>query len=417
MTLLLCGMNVKAQYYPNGNPSIYPNWLFYHTSGLILDESEIYPTDSTAFYDGLDGAFELALIDTLGMYQYYSSNVYDTVGTMLSGETETILGFSVDKFLRHSPTEPLVRSVYKITNDSSFTRNLIVNSYSNVGSDGNTQFEFGSTGGLTSNSLDRWSITTDYLSPDGDPVNTFVRCGLGNIDCFPVYSLIPANGNDDFENRFTFDIPANSTRYIVEFYRASVDTIEAIDNTPIFDNTDAMITAGYFDGMTTSELNQIINWDICDLSLTTTTSASGITITSDDTGATYQWIDCSNNTAIAGATSQSFTATMNGSYAVVVTSSLCSDTSACVTVNNVGVVDLSMFNGVSLSPNPVVNSLTITSSNPCLGVVFNSQGKMIKEINVLSNEHQINFTDEPSGVYFVKLIIEGNEKTFKFIKQ
>lgn len=415
MALLLCGLNVKAQFYPNGNPSIYPNWAFFHGNNLVLNESELYPTDSTGYYDGLDGAFELTIFDTSGNFGYYLSTIYDTVGTMLSGEIDTVIGFKVDKFLWHSPTEPLVRSVYKITNDSSIARNLIVYSFSNLGSDGDTKFEFGSTGGLIPDALDRWSITSDYQAPDGDPVNTFVRCGTGNIDCFPVYTELPEDGNGKIENTFTFDIPANSTRFIVEFYRATADTIEALNQTSIFDNTDAMITAGYFDGMTTGELNQIINWDICDLSLATTTSA--VTITSSDAGATYQWIDCATNTAIAGETSQSFTATMNGNYAVVVTSSLCSDTSACVTINGVGLVDLSMFDGVSLSPNPVVNTLTITSANPCSGVVFNSQGKMIKEINTLSNEHQIDFTEEPSGVYFVKVTIEGNEKTFKFIKQ
>jgi hypothetical protein len=61
-----------------------------------------------------------------------------------------------------------------------------------------------------------------------------------------------------------------------------------------------------------------------------TITASSTTLQSNTANATYQWIDCNNaNAAIAGANSASFTPSATGSYAVVLSSGTCADTSAC----------------------------------------------------------------------------------------
>lgn len=71
-----------------------------------------------------------------------------------------------------------------------------------------------------------------------------------------------------------------------------------------------------------------------------TITAVGTVLTADLSGATYQWIDCSNNSPIAGATNQSFTATVNGNYAVEVSENGCSATSACESINFIGISEL-----------------------------------------------------------------------------
>ena len=69
------------------------------------------------------------------------------------------------------------------------------------------------------------------------------------------------------------------------------------------------------------------------------------TLTSDQAGATYQWIDCDNgNAAISGETNQSYSPTVTGNYAVVVTVNGCSDTSACVLVDFTGIEELTNSN-------------------------------------------------------------------------
>ena len=52
---------------------------------------------------------------------------------------------------------------------------------------------------------------------------------------------------------------------------------------------------------------------------------SGITLTATQSGANYKWVNCNNgNQPIAGANGQSFTPTVNGSYAVEIVLNSCS---------------------------------------------------------------------------------------------
>lgn len=66
-----------------------------------------------------------------------------------------------------------------------------------------------------------------------------------------------------------------------------------------------------------------LNLTINNPTLNPAISVDGHTISAQETEATYQWIDCDNNNApMQGATSQSFTATTTGNYAVVLTSAI-----------------------------------------------------------------------------------------------
>lgn len=107
---------------------------------------------------------------------------------------------------------------------------------------------------------------------------------------------------------------------------------------------------------------------IVTLNLTVNTLNTGVTnnaptLTADEAGATYQWIDCDNaNAAISGETAQSFTASTNGNYAVVVTKNGCSDTSACQTVNNIGFRNIN-DTYVKVFPVPANENLNISGIN------------------------------------------------------
>lgn len=65
-------------------------------------------------------------------------------------------------------------------------------------------------------------------------------------------------------------------------------------------------------------------------------------LTSDETGANYQWLDCDNNYSIInGANNQSYTPMTTGNYAVEVTLNTCSDTSDCYIVDYTGIEEIS----------------------------------------------------------------------------
>jgi hypothetical protein len=118
-------------------------------------------------------------------------------------------------------------------------------------------------------------------------------------------------------------------------------------------NGQTFVTTGtYFQTLTNadgcdSNLVLLITVHQVDASVT----ATATTITATGVG-TYQWLDCDNGMAVvAGATSQSFTPTTTGNFAVAVTNSGCTDTSACTNIIVDGVAADS-WAAVQILPNP-----------------------------------------------------------------
>ncbi|HNW70239.1 MAG TPA: kelch repeat-containing protein [Bacteroidales bacterium] len=72
----------------------------------------------------------------------------------------------------------------------------------------------------------------------------------------------------------------------------------------------------------------------CLVSLNTNVTVIGATIYALASGASYQWLDCDNGYAVLpNDTNQSYTPTVSGNYAVIVTQNSCSDTSDCMAVD------------------------------------------------------------------------------------
>ena len=62
---------------------------------------------------------------------------------------------------------------------------------------------------------------------------------------------------------------------------------------------------------------------------------NGINLTAVVAFGTHQWLDCDNNyAAIPGETSQNFTPSTNGNYALELTQDGCSDTSECYSIES-----------------------------------------------------------------------------------
>jgi hypothetical protein len=138
------------------------------------------------------------------------------------------------------------------------------------------------------------------------------------------------------------------------------------------------------------------------------------------TGITYQWINCTTNAAIAGATAQSYTATAAGSYAVIVMSGTCSDTSTCLALvaSTQGLNENNLFNAISVYPNPVSDVLTIKNeSNTILTFeVVDINGKVISVTNTVAQSTTISTSNWNKGVYFVKFTSETASAVVKIVK-
>lgn len=153
-------------------------------------------------------------------------------------------------------------------------------------------------------------------------------------------------------------------------------------------------------------LNLIIN-SVADI----TTTLNGLNISANNTNASYQWLDCNNNYAmINGEISQIFTPINNGNYAIQLTENGCVDTSACVSITTVGIMDNNFESSVKLFPNPTNGSFSID-----LGMVQESieisvtdiSGKLIQSKTFNSTQLLNLLLDEPAGIYFVD--VRSNE--------
>jgi len=142
------------------------------------------------------------------------------------------------------------------------------------------------------------------------------------------------------------------------------------------------------------------------------------TISATQTGATYQWLDCDNaNLPIPGEISQSYTALQNGNYAVVVTMNGCSDTSMCVIISTIELLELSNPAEIQLYPNPAISIFTVSGIDASATVsVFNSVGELIMVFQTSSSSVTIDLNENPDGIYFVKVSSNTTEKVLKLIK-
>ncbi len=149
-----------------------------------------------------------------------------------------------------------------------------------------------------------------------------------------------------------------------------------------------------------------------------TVNNAGVVLTANQSGASYQWIDCNNgNAPIAGETNQTFTATVNGSYAVVIASATCVDTSACQTVSTVGINSSTLESSISIYPNPSNGLFTIESPTSAEITITNTLGEIVFNQIVESGKHNLNLQKETNGVYFVKVVNNNKQQMLKLIKQ
>lgn len=155
-------------------------------------------------------------------------------------------------------------------------------------------------------------------------------------------------------------------------------------------------------------------------SIITTVVVNSTQMTANQASSTYQWINCEGNTPIAGATGKSYTATENGSYAVIITKSNCSDTSDCIAITTAGLEDLNALD-IQVYPNPVNEILTVEFGQ-LLSLenitVTDALGRTVQQFKgIHSTNMQIDLGNESAGVYFLNLRMAEQFKTWKVIKQ
>ncbi|MBI3239571.1 MAG: T9SS type A sorting domain-containing protein, partial [Flavobacteriia bacterium] len=201
----------------------------------------------------------------------------------------------------------------------------------------------------------------------------------------------------------------DSTITLILTINNSVSTTESVyacvDYTWPVTGTTYATTGIYSDTLTT--VNGCDSILVLDLTITgfptaVATDNGDATLTAS-VGTAFQWIDCSNNSAIVGATSQTLTVTQNGDYAVVVTNAGgCSDTSDCVNIDYIGLLE-QHSEAMNVFPNPTDATVTIQlNAIDATLELLDASGKLLGTTR-FSNETVLNLTAYPVGVYLIRV--------------
>jgi hypothetical protein len=219
------------------------------------------------------------------------------------------------------------------------------------------------------------------------------------------YTLTNFNGCDSV---VTLDLTINSSN-------TGTDVISACDSYTWIDGltyTASNNTSTY----TLTNVNgcdSVVTLDLTIESIDATVTLSGLTISALPGYDAYQWYECTANGLVVlnNETKDSIVITANGDYAVVINNNNCSDTSDCVTINNVGFRENNK-GSFRLFPNPTQGVVKIERNNSAspIGIyqlqLVDSHGKVIQksQVNFQDGFIEINLDNFPAGVYQLTLM-------------
>lgn len=228
------------------------------------------------------------------------------------------------------------------------------------------------------------------------------------------------SNNEDFGFNISYVIRPNFSNNCVTTSSSINET--ACDTYTWAENAQTYTTSGTYSVtlVNAGGCDSIVTLNLTIETLDLTVSQVDPTVTSNAVGAQYQyqWIDCATGTAIAGATNQSYTATVTGDYAVVVTSGTCGpDTSACTTVTVIGLDELDLSEMVEVYPNPSTGEFTVAlagmQNEDLLIEVCDLNGKVIAREQRAHASGDVTVAmkvNAEPGVYMVK-VSAGNKNT------
>jgi len=248
-----------------------------------------------------------------------------------------------------------------------------------AGSMGGSLFEIGSSITVDASG---YIYTTGFYqgTADFDPgAGTYNLTSVGSVDIF-VQKMRPC---------YTYDTDVVTACNSYTWIDGNTYTIS--NNTATYTIFGGAVNG--CDSLVTLDLTII---DPVDVSVT----ENGFTLTANQSGAAYQWIDCNNN-PIPGETNQSFTATAGGSYAVIIDDGTCADTSDCYTIIVLGIEDFNT--SLAIYPNPANDKITIKGEAINSIKVTDFKGRTVRQLLTSGNQVTIDLSGNAKGVYFVSV--------------
>jgi len=158
--------------------------------------------------------------------------------------------------------------------------------------------------------------------------------------------------------------------------------------------------------------------DTC--SIDTTVVFGTATLTSNESNASYQWLDCNNgNNPVEGATSKSFIPESSGNYALTITKGACSYTTSCYSFEITSRLEDAFRDQLLVYPNPTEQALNIELGDQYLRATITIRdvsGRIVSSGEYKETNKVIVNLPSP-GIYFVQIFTDdGNTETVKVIR-
>ena len=146
----------------------------------------------------------------------------------------------------------------------------------------------------------------------------------------------------------------------------------------------------------------------------------GLTLSSNQNGGAYQWIDCDAGSFISGETNQIFIVDSDGNYAVQIDNNGCIDTSACYSIVTIGLLENELSYELKMYPNPTSGQITIEfskSQDEIIIEVENELGQLVSN-QLHSNVDVIGLEIEGNSSYYFVTIKNsiGEKSVFRLLK-
>ncbi len=204
----------------------------------------------------------------------------------------------------------------------------------------------------------------------------------------------------------------------------STNTINQNSCGPYTWNTTTYTITGVYDQTFTNQAgcDSVVTMTLIVNNLDTSVVQTATTLTSNQNGAIYQWLDCSNGYAVIPLETGQSIFSLQGNYAVSISYGLCTDTSACFSLNSISINEYSLLSDLKVYPSPVNDVLTVQFNLQQEGLSYaltNLSGMKVLHGNVVNSNNgkfSISTSELPSGMYLLEIKYNGASKFIKVVK-
>lgn len=202
------------------------------------------------------------------------------------------------------------------------------------------------------------------------------------------------------------------------------DVVSACDSYTWVDGityTEDNTTATYiYEGAAANGCDSLVTLDLSIETIDQTIIQTDALLTANASGVEYQWVVCPDMTPIFDATDQSFTATADGDYAVILTTENCTITSACYNVSITHIQEVAFLEQIKVYPNPVYGEfvLDLGCRTSIDLTIYDASGRVNRQGHYSAVERVImEAIDLAPGIYVVRVQTEWGVQTVQVVKE